>query len=175
MPHRSTFWGVAMVAWLCVALPLSAFAAPTYPPADLQVDPAPCFAAITSNDDDGIIAACGALIDNDKTQRADRLKALLARGGAYHRKDQIDRAIADYSISLRFDPTLADVFNARGELFRRKGDRVRALADFGAAIKLDPQHEAARGNYKSLAQELEQIGADMALRNKAKPSLTSRP
>jgi hypothetical protein len=30
---------------------------------------------------------------------------------------------------------------------------------------------AARSNYKSLAQELEQIGADMAIKNKAKPPL----
>ena len=67
---------------------------------------------------------------------------------------------------LRLDPTLADVFNARGELWRKKGDRPRALADFGAAIKLDPNHPTARGNYKSLAQELERLGALMAVYNK---------
>jgi hypothetical protein len=45
------------------------------------------------------------------------------------RKDQIDRAIADYDIVLRLDPTLADIFNTRGELWRKKGDRPKALAD----------------------------------------------
>jgi hypothetical protein len=78
----------------------------------------------------------------------------------------IDRAIGDYDMMLRLDSSLADIFNARGELWRRKADRPRALADFGAAIKLNPQHEAARANYKSLAQELERLGAQMAIKNK---------
>jgi tetratricopeptide (TPR) repeat protein len=135
-------------------------------PTDQQVDPAPCVAAIAANDDDKVIAICGTLIDNDKTQKADRLKALIARAGAYDRTNQVDRAIADYDVALRLDPTLADVFNARGELWRRKDDRPRALADFGAAIRLNPQHAAARANYKSLAQELERLGAQMAVKNK---------
>ncbi len=115
---------------------------------------------------DGIIAICGALVGNDRTLRADRIKALIARAGAYNRKDLIDRAIGDYDTALRLDPTLADIFNIRGELWRKKGDRPRALADFGAAIKLNPDHPAAKANYKSLAQELERIGALMAVNNK---------
>ena len=67
---------------------------------------------------------------------------------------------------LRLDPALADIFNARGELWRRKGDRPKALADFGAAIKLNPDHAAAKANYKSLAQELERLGALMAVAGK---------
>ena len=31
--------------------------------------------------------ACGALIDNAKTEKADRIKALIARGAAYERKE----------------------------------------------------------------------------------------
>src|ERR1700739_1721152 len=62
------------------------------PPAD----PAPCFAAISADDGDEIISACGALIDNEKTPKADRLKALIARAGVFTRKDQGDRAIGDY-------------------------------------------------------------------------------
>ena len=105
-----------------------------------QVDPAPCVAAAAANDADKIIAVCGALIDNDKTLRADRIKALIARAGAYDRKDLIDRAIGDYDTALRLDPTLSDIFNARGELWRKKGDRPHALHDFAAAIKLNPDH-----------------------------------
>ena len=67
---------------------------------------------------------------------------------------------------LRLDPTLADIFNARGELWRKKGDRPRALADFGAALKLNPDHAAAKANYKSLALELERLGALMAVNDK---------
>jgi tetratricopeptide (TPR) repeat protein len=158
---------VAAVALLvAAALPRVAFATGTEPATDPQADPAPCVTAAGAGDADKIIAVCGALIDNQKSERADRIKALIARGAAYERKEMIDRAIGDYDTVLRLDPTLADVFNIRGELWRRKGDRPRALADFGAAIKLNPGHSAARGNYKSLAQELERLGALMAVYNK---------
>ena len=164
-------WTAALlvaIAWMlfAAALPQQARATSTEPVTDPQVDPAPCVAAAAANDADRIIAICGALVDNDKTLGADRIKALIARAGAYDRKDLIDRAIGDYDAALRLDPTLADIFNIRGELWRKKGDRPRALADFGAAIKLNPDHPAAKGNYKSLAQELERIGALMAVNNK---------
>ena len=95
------------------------------PPAD----PAPCFAAISADDGDKIIGACGALIDNEKTSKADRLKALIARAGIFTRKDEGDRAIADYDVALQLDPSQADLFNSRGELWRKKGDRRKALLD----------------------------------------------
>jgi tetratricopeptide (TPR) repeat protein len=151
---------------LGMVLTPNAFATGTEPPRDMQVDPAPCVAAAAANDDDRIVDVCSALIDNEKAERADRIKALIARGGTYGRKDLIDRAISDYDAALRLDPTLSDVFNARGELWRKKGDRPKALADFDAAIKLNPDHPAARGNYKLLAQELERLGALMAVAGK---------
>jgi tetratricopeptide (TPR) repeat protein len=164
--HLNIRSGAAALA-LGVALSGNAFAAGVEASRDLQLDPAPCVAASAASDDnDKIITICGALVDNEKTDRADRVKALIARAGAYNRKDMIDRAIADYDIVLRLDPTLADIFNARGELWRRKDDRPKALADFGAAIKLNPDHAAARANYKSLAQELERLGALKAVAGK---------
>ena len=165
----------AVASLLSAALPLAARATGTEPATDPQVDPAPCVAAVAANDADKIIAICGALVDNEKTLKADRIKALIARAGVYGARDQIDRAIGDYDTALRLDPTLADTFNARGELWRRKGDRPRALADFGAAIKLNPQHQAARANYKSLAQELERLGAEMAIKPKPNHPLKSSP
>jgi tetratricopeptide (TPR) repeat protein len=151
---------------LGMVLTPNAFATGAEPPRDMQVDPQPCVAAAAANDDDRIVDVCSALIDNEKTERAARIKALIARGGTYGRKDMIDRAISDYDAALRLDPTLSDIFNARGELWRKKGDRPKALADFDAAIKLNPDHPAARGNYKSLAQELERLGALMAVAGK---------
>jgi len=156
----------ALAFALLMALSHVACATGAEPDKDAQVDPAPCFAAAAAGDDDKIISACGGLIDSDRTARADRLKALLARAGAQDRKDLIDGAIADYSSALMLDAALADALNARGELWRRKGDRPRALADFGAAIKLNPDHPGAKGNHKSLARELERIGALMAVDGK---------
>ena len=165
----TTLMASAAIAAAVSAMPPDRAAAATgaEPITDPQVDPAPCVAAVAANDDDKIIAICGVLVDNEKTTKTDRIKALIARAGAFDRKEQIDRAIGDYDTALRLDPTLADIFNARGELWRRKGDRPRALADFAAAIRLNPQHEAARANHKSLALELERLGAQMAIKNKA--------
>jgi len=157
---------VTMAAMLCALLPNAAGATGAEPATAPQADPAPCLAAVSASDDDKILAACGPLIANEKTIKADRIKALIARAGVFVRKDMIDRAIDDDSAVLRLDPALADVYNARGELWRRKGDRPKALADFGAALRLNPDQPAARSNYKSLAQELERLGALLAVNDK---------
>jgi tetratricopeptide (TPR) repeat protein len=130
---------------------------------EVAIDPLPCLAAIAANDDDTILSRCDSLIGNEKNAQPDRIRAALARAAAYDRKQQYDRAIADYDTALRLDPAQADAFNYRGEVWRRKGDRPHALADFGAAIRLNPEHSPARANYKSLAQELELLGAQMAV------------
>ncbi len=154
----------AALLWMAFAQGVSATV--VEPAKDLRIDPAPCVAAAAANDDDKTVSLCGALIDNEKTDKADRIKALIARGAAYARHDTIDRAIGDYSVALQLDPALADILNARGELWRKKGDRPKALADFGAAIKLNPNHLGAKANYKSLAQELERLGALKAVAGK---------
>ena len=164
--------GIAAASLLWTAFAHVAFATGVEPAKDLQTDPAPCMAAVAANDDDKTISVCGALIDNEKTLRPDRIKALIARAGAYDRKDMIDRAIGDYDGVLRLDPSQADVFNARGELWRKKADRPKALQDFGAAIKLNPDHAVAKANYKSLARELERLGALKAVAGK--PSFNCR-
>ena len=110
------------------------------PDKDLRIDPALCLAAALARDDDRTENVCGALIDNAKTEKPDRMKALMARAAVYERKDMTDRAIADYDSVLRLDPALADIHNARGELWRKKGDLPKAVADFAAAIKLNPEH-----------------------------------
>jgi tetratricopeptide (TPR) repeat protein len=133
---------------------------------EVAIDPLPCLAAIAANDDDTIISHCDSLIGNEKNTQPDRIKAALARAAAYDRKQQYDLAIADYDTALRLVPALADAFNHRGEVWRRKGDRPHALADFAAAIRLNPEHSPARANYKSLAQELERLGAQMAVSNR---------
>jgi tetratricopeptide (TPR) repeat protein len=154
----------AFVLWITFAQEVSATGAE--PTRDLRVDPAPCLAAAAARNDDRTLATCGALIDNVKTEKADRIKALIARGSAYERKDMIEHAITDYDGVLRLDPSLADIHNARGELWRRKGDLPKAVADFSAAIKLNPDHFTARANHRSLALELERLGALRAVAGK---------
>jgi tetratricopeptide (TPR) repeat protein len=155
----------AALAVICIVLPNGVLAA-TGEPTGEQIDSAPCMAALTANDEEKIIAVCGALIGNDKAPKADRVKTVIARAVVYERKGEIDRAIGDYDTALRLDPTLADIFSARGELYRKKGDRVHALADFGAALKLNPNHPVARDSYKALALEVERLGALIAVNDK---------
>ena len=133
---------------------------------EVAIDPLPCLAAIAANDDDAIISRCDSLIGNEKNTQPDRIRAALARAAAYDRRQQYDRAIADYGTALQLDSAQADAFNHRGEVWRKKGDRPHALADFAAAIRLNPEHSSARANYKSLAQELELLGAQMAVGNR---------
>jgi tetratricopeptide (TPR) repeat protein len=163
-------------AVLLAAAPHASFAATSEPTGE-QIDSAPCTAALAADDDDRVIAACAALIGNDKAPRPDRIKAAIARAMAYERKGDIDHAISDDDIALRLEPALVDVLNARGELYRRKGDRVHALSDFGNAFKIDPNHAAAKANYKALSLEIERIGAMMALnkRPSVNCAMTKRP
>lgn len=133
---------------------------------EAAADPSPCLAAIAASDDDTIISRCDSLISSERNMRPDRISAALARAAAYDRKQQYDRAIADYDTALKLDPAQADALNYRGEVWRKKGDLPHALADFAAAIRLDPQHALARANHKSLALQLERLGAQMAIGNK---------
>lgn len=136
------------------------------------VDIGPCLAATSADDLDRASSACAAVIDNEKTAKADLVKALIARGALLARHDQIDRAIADDTRVLQLDPALADIFNARGELWLKKGDKPKAVQDFGAALKIDPNHEKAKANHRAMARELERIGAQMAVAGK--PSFNCR-
>lgn len=161
-----------LIPWSAVAvllaLPIGAAHAATggEPAAVTRVDIAPCLAAAAADDMDKATSACAAVIDNEKTAKADLVKALIARGALLARHDQIDRAIADDSRALLLDPTLADIFNQRGELWLKKGDKPKAVQDFGAALKIDPNHEKAKANHKAMARELERIGAQMAVAGK---------
>jgi tetratricopeptide (TPR) repeat protein len=167
MPPFDLIRNLGAAALWCALSVLAAHAATGGEPAMIeQGDVAPCLSATAADDVDKAVSVCAAVIDNEKAARYDRVKALVARGALLARHDQIDRAIADYGQALLLDPSLADIFNARGELWLKKGDRPRAVQDFGAALKLDPGHEKARANHKAMAQELERIGAQMAVAGK---------
>src|SRR5258708_3261502 len=119
----------AVASLLWAASSHGTFATGTEPVTDPQIDPAPCVAA-AAHDADQVIAICSELVDNEKTLKADRVKALIARAGAYDREAMIDRAIGDYDTALRLDPTLAPIFNITGELWRPHGRRPHAPAHF---------------------------------------------
>lgn len=151
---------------LAIVFAHGASAAGVEPSKDLRIDPTLCLAAAQAQDDDRTIGLCGALIDHEKTEKADRIKALIARAEAYTRKGMGYRAIRDYDDLQRLDPANADILNARGELWREKGDLPKAVADFAAAMKLNPDHAAARANHRAMAKELERQGVMKAVAGK---------
>jgi len=162
---------VEMIAGrIVLALALSMLADAAFagaePGKDPQIDPAPCFAATAVNDDEKLLELCSKVIDNEKSAKADRVKALVARAGLFARKDKYSDVIDDYDAAIRLDPANADLFNARGEIWRKRGNGPKAVADFAAAMKLNPDHAAARANHRSLAQELERLGALKAVAGK---------
>lgn len=165
-PCYSDIRCLAAVCLLFVTFTDTASATGAEPGKDLRTDPAPCLAAAQTLDQDRTVTLCSVLIDNGKTEKSDRIKALIARAAAYDRKNMIDRAISDYDGALRLDPAQADVHNARGELLRKKGDLPRAVVDFAAAVRLNPHHAIARANHRALAQEVERQGILKAVAGK---------
>jgi len=91
-------------------------------------------------------------------------RMLLARGDDLTAQGDVDTAIANYDAALNLDPAFVEALNGRGQAWRGKGDRRRALTDFDAALKLQPDFEPARANRKSLALEIERLGAQMPLK-----------
>jgi tetratricopeptide (TPR) repeat protein len=166
MPMACRTAGNIWLALVLSALAHAAFAAGTEPDKHPPLNAAPCLAAAAASDDDNILGLCGPLLAHEKLERADRIKVLLARAGVFARREKYSDALDDYDTVLRLDPTLADVFNTRGELFRKKGNGPRAVSDFAAALKLNPEHAAAKANHRSMAQELERLGALKAVAGK---------
>ncbi len=65
------------------------------------------------------------------------------------RDGDADRAIADYTATIRLDPAHANAYYNRGNSYSSKGDTERAIADYSATIRLDPGYANAyynRGN-----------------------------
>ena len=68
------------------------------------------------------------------------------RGFVWHRKQDYDKALADYDAAIRLDPKYAVAYANRGAAYKEKGDLDRAIADYDAAIRLDPKLAVAYNN-----------------------------
>ncbi len=102
--------------------------------------------ACKADDPDQSIAACTRIIQGRGETAKNSAIARRYRGLAYQRKDDLDRAIADYSEAIRLDPKYAEAYYGRGLTYRNKGDVERAIADYNEAIRLDPKLAAAYNN-----------------------------
>ena len=81
------------------------------------------------------IAACSAVIQRDPHNAI----AYYNRGLAYGAKDDLDRAVADYTKAIEINPNYASAFDGRGSIYARKGDYTRAVVDVTRASELAPK------------------------------------
>ncbi len=84
------------------------------------------------------------------------------RGVAFLAHQDYDRAIADFSESLRKSPRNAGALNNRGQASYLKGDYKSAVQDFTAAITIDPKSFLAMNNRALAYIELENYPAALA-------------
>lgn len=96
-----------------------------------------CFDADSTPDQ--TIAGCNIVLKQRKTESTTSVAhAFYNRGLAYKRKEDYDRAIADFTDAIRLDPSDADMFRNRGSAYDDAEQYDRALADYDQSIKLDP-------------------------------------
>ncbi len=71
------------------------------------------------------------------------------RGTAWASLGDYERALADYSTAIRFDPASAEAYQNRGLVWQYRGEWSNAIADFDKAIEIAPEFVSAyynRGN-----------------------------
>jgi tetratricopeptide (TPR) repeat protein len=67
-----------------------------------------------------------------------------SRGYEYMQLRQFDMAIADFTQSIRVNPSFLDPYVNRCLCYRGKGDFAKAVADAKSALRLDPKDREAR-------------------------------
>jgi tetratricopeptide (TPR) repeat protein len=124
-------------------------------------------------------AACSAIIAReDREPLKRRAVAFFNRGFISARKDDYDKAIADYDLALTLDPDYVSALAARGFAWRFKGDVDSAIADFTAVLKLEPKNVlalATRGDLFEQKADLAKAVADYRAALELDPDLKVWP
>jgi tetratricopeptide (TPR) repeat protein len=69
------------------------------------------------------------------------------RGNAAQDQNDYDKAIAEYTESIRLDPDASGAYVARGISYADKGEFTKAIADYTEAIRLSPDDPDAYSNF----------------------------
>lgn len=98
------------------------------------------------------------------------------RGLIWKKKNDTDRAIADYDEAIRLDPQFSEAFNSRGVAWNKKDDYDHAIADYSEAIRLNPQYAIAffnRGNSRYRKGEFDRALTDYSEAIRLNPQYAS--
>lgn len=99
-----------------------------------------------SQDNARVISGCTIAIESGKWSGSGLKWAYISRGIAYYRTGEYDRAIADFSESLKLDPEDAYARNLRGAAHNESGQYKRAIPDLDEAIRLNANYADAYHN-----------------------------
>jgi tetratricopeptide (TPR) repeat protein len=86
---------------------------------------------------DAGIAACTRQIESGRWKGHNLAISYYNRGIFYYDKDDLDKAIADYTKAIELSPEYSSAFNNRGNAWSAKGDLDKALVDYDNAIRID--------------------------------------
>ncbi len=115
------------------------------------------------NDPVPAIMGCTAIITARSSTPTQRSAALTNRGRAYLRRDQPDRALADFDQAIAIDPMNSRGWANRGDFHQQQGEFDRAVADYDRAIMANPMDFEAysqRGNVRLIMGEPERAIPD---------------
>ncbi|WP_082523863.1 tetratricopeptide repeat protein [Methylobacterium sp. Leaf399] len=85
------------------------------------------------------IAGCNLVLGQRKRETTTSVAhAFYNRGLAYKKKEDYDRAIADFNEAIAVDPSDADFFRSRGSTYDDMERYDAAIEDYDRSIKLDP-------------------------------------
>ena len=80
-----------------------------------------------SGDNARAIKGCTSLINGGNLNRRNAIRAFEKRASAYEETGDFDAAIADYTMSIEFDPKAELTYDFRGRLYGKKTDYATAI------------------------------------------------
>jgi lipoprotein NlpI len=156
---RGTQWSCLTIAALVVA----GFGVASQAPADERPWQRARCHDLFSHDDDQRIADCTALIQSGSEGPAELAADHFFRGFTYTNKRDYQRAIADYTETLRLEPRHLLSYGYRADAYYANKDYDRAIADYTAAFEIDPKLVTSltlRGNVHADRGQFERAIAD---------------
>ena len=97
-----------------------------------------------NKDPDRRIRGCTQIIERADATPIFIAGAYEARGLAYHKKRDYDRAIADFDKAIELNPDKVGFHISKGISYIEKGDKERAVGAFRKALEIDPSNKLAK-------------------------------